>query len=207
MKIRRIILLLTVLVASITSFAYASDIDQRVRNAYVQIDRGIQSGSLTREEAHRLKNELRNVRDDEARMLADGRLNRYERERLNKELDRLEKHIYRAKTNDNRDYGDRGRDPRHDDRPHHGGAIRVVAGSYGLNCGVPRGNVTSHLAAHCNGKSLCNYRVDYMALGGDPAVGCPKGYIAEWRCGNGPVRSVAAPGEAGFGAVVTLSCP
>ena len=90
--------------------------------------------------------------------------------------------------------------------PSHSAGINVVAGSYGQNCGAGYGNKTSHLAAQCNGKKQCNYRIDYTVIG-DPAVGCAKQYTAEWRCGSGPVRSTSAPAEAGFGSVIKLSCP
>ena len=126
MKTRYLIVLLVAFVLGLTTFSYAEegdhrggqegvreghqgggheevrDIHNRLRIAHEKIDRGIQSGSLTREEAHRLKGELNAVRDDEARMRADGRLNHHERDRLERELDRLEKHISRLKHNDNR---------------------------------------------------------------------------------------------------------
>jgi hypothetical protein len=87
------------------------------------------------------------------------------------------------------------------------GAIEVVAGTYGANCGAPHANKTPPLAAACSGRGQCDYRVDYTVIG-DPAVGCPKDYVAEWRCGGSPaVHRAAAPPEAGFGAVVTLTCP
>jgi len=115
MKTRYIIALLVAFVLGLTTFSYAQDhrgghgsgqegvqnIDHRINSAHEKIDRGIQSGALTREEAHRLKAELNAVRDDEARMRADGRLSRHERDRLEKELDRLERHISRLKNNDN----------------------------------------------------------------------------------------------------------
>jgi hypothetical protein len=57
--------------------------------------------------------------------------------------------------------------------------VTVVAGTYGENCGAPRGNKTSHLAELCNGKR--KYRVDHKIIG-DPVIGCGKNYLAEWRC-------------------------
>lgn len=177
MNIKRVLALLVTLVLGVTTFSYAGDIGQRIQHAYDQIEQGIQSGGISREEANRLKSDLRTIREDA--------------QRLNKDLDRLEKHIYNARTHN--DHGSFG-------------VIRVVAGTYGQNCGVPYGNATSHLAAQCNGKNQCSYKVDYRIIG-DPAIGCAKGYLAEWRCGNGPKKSAAAPGEAGFGAVLTLSCP
>ena len=118
MKTRCSIVLLAVFVLGFATFSYAQGrdqrdrnaqdsqgiqgIDQRLRNAHAGIDRGIQYGSLTREEANRLKSQLNSVRDDEARMKANGRLTHQERQRLEKELDRLEKHISSLKHNANK---------------------------------------------------------------------------------------------------------
>jgi len=85
------------------------------------------------------------------------------------------------------------------------GFISVVAGSYGLNCGAPHGNKTGHLAQQCNGKNLCEYKVNYQVIG-DPAVGCGKEYVAEWQCGDGELKSTKANAEAGFGSIIKLSC-
>jgi hypothetical protein len=84
--------------------------------------------------------------------------------------------------------------------------IVVRTGSYGPNCGAPRGNVTTHLAQTCNGRSECAYRVDYKVIG-DPVYGCQKEYVAEWTCGRHPhVHRASAPPEAGFGSTVELRC-
>ena len=40
-------------------------------------------------------------------------------------------------------------------------AIRVVVGTYGGNCNAPHGNKTEHLAAACNGRADCTYKIDY----------------------------------------------
>ena len=84
--------------------------------------------------------------------------------------------------------------------------IRVVGGTYGGNCNAAHGNKTEHLAAACNGRADCAYKVDYTVIG-DLAVGCRKDYVAEWRCGGSREvhRAVANP-EAGFGKTVELSC-
>jgi septal ring factor EnvC (AmiA/AmiB activator) len=102
MKAKRLVVVLAVFMVGFATFSYADEIDQRVRHAIGRIERGIDSGSLTREEAHRLKRELHAIREDQARMKADGRLSRHERERLEKELDRLERHISRFKHNSDR---------------------------------------------------------------------------------------------------------
>jgi hypothetical protein len=86
-------------------------------------------------------------------------------------------------------------------------AIRVVSGTYGGNCGAFYGNATEHVASICNGRPTCEYIVDFRNLG-DPATGCSKDFVAEWRCGNSPERaSVAASPEAGNGKRIVLRCP
>lgn len=87
-----------------------------------------------------------------------------------------------------------------------GVGINVVAGTYGANCGAQPGNKTDHLARACNGQSQCKYKIDHTVIG-DPAAGCGKTYIAEWRCGSGgQVLRAEAPAEAGFGSVIELGC-
>ncbi len=86
-------------------------------------------------------------------------------------------------------------------------SIRVVAGTYGRNCGAQYGNVTDHIAAACDGRSTCEYAIFTGAIG-DPAYGCRKDYVAEWQCGTNPERfSVAAGPEAGNGSTIILRCP
>jgi len=85
-------------------------------------------------------------------------------------------------------------------------AIKVLAGTYGRNCGAKPGNATAHLSRACDGRASCDYRIDASALE-DPAPSCDKDYAAEWRCGAGPaVYAAAVSGEAGRGGSLTLVC-
>ena len=87
------------------------------------------------------------------------------------------------------------------------GHIKVIAATYGGNCGAPYGNVTRHLAESCDGKAACEYVVDFRTLG-DPAPGCAKDYFAEWQCGRDPERrTIGARHEAGGGTRILLRCP
>jgi hypothetical protein len=87
-----------------------------------------------------------------------------------------------------------------------GALVEVVSATYGGNCAAPRGNETADLARACSGKPECQYRIDYTIIG-DPAVGCGKDYVAEWRCsGSRVTRQTKAAPEAGYGAVITLRC-
>jgi hypothetical protein len=79
--------------------------------------------------------------------------------------------------------------------------IRVIEATYGGNCaGVRKGNVTQFVAAACNDKTLCNYRIYYKEMGGDPAEGCAKAFSLSYACAKSGKRercNVAA--EAGSG--------
>jgi hypothetical protein len=84
--------------------------------------------------------------------------------------------------------------------------IDVVSATYGANCGAVRGNVTPHLGSMCGGQQTCSYRIDATLIG-DPAYGCKKDYVAEWRCPGSPeVFRKAAQAEAGYGTVIELAC-
>lgn len=94
-----------------------------------------------------------------------------------------------------------GRDDRGGDH------IKVIAATYGRNCGAPYGNVTDHLAEFCDGKRTCEYIIDVRVLG-DPATGCAKDYSAEWQCGRDPERgTTGVRAEAGHGTSIVLRCP
>jgi hypothetical protein len=96
--------------------------------------------------------------------------------------------------------------------------IHVVGATYGLACknfvlpsGQPNlvkdGNATAALTSGCdNAKSTCMFTVDLAQLG-DPANGCGKDFVANWRCGNDQnVHKFYLPVEAS-GKSVVLSCP
>jgi len=84
--------------------------------------------------------------------------------------------------------------------------IQIVSATYGLNCGVPQGNATSHIAQACsNATTRCDYRIDVNALG-DPKPGCAKAFEVQYQCAGGATQTVSAPAEAGLGTIVTLQC-
>jgi len=89
-----------------------------------------------------------------------------------------------------------------------GGGITVVSASYGLNVDsrTAAGNVTGDIAQACNGQSNCDYRVDFHRIG-DPFPGRQKTYSVSYTCADGQQRQASAPAEAGFGSIVSLSCP
>jgi hypothetical protein len=83
--------------------------------------------------------------------------------------------------------------------------IQIVSGTYGQNCGAQRGNATRDLETQCDGRPTCEYRIDGRMIR-DPAVGCPKDFLAEWRCDEADVHIAMLSPEAGNGSTLALSC-
>jgi hypothetical protein len=83
--------------------------------------------------------------------------------------------------------------------------IRIVSGSYGQNCGAPRGNQTRDFARQCDGLMTCGYtpRATHRSR---PAAKCRSGFVAEWRCGSADFHTAALSPEAGGGDTLVLSC-
>jgi hypothetical protein len=79
--------------------------------------------------------------------------------------------------------------------------IRIIEATYGGNCaGVKKGNVTTFVAAACNDEKLCNYRIYYKDMGGDPAAGCAKAFSLSYTCaGSGKRERCNVAAEAGWG--------
>jgi hypothetical protein len=69
------------------------EIATRIEAARGRINRNLESGSLSRGDARRLREQLDGIRDTEARMRRDGRLDHREREILDAKLDRLNREI------------------------------------------------------------------------------------------------------------------
>lgn len=91
-----------------TGQAYERDwhggIRARINMEYERIERGMERGSLTRPEAHRLRQELEHILQRIDRMREDGYLDPREREVINRDLDRLDWDITREKRNERRYY-------------------------------------------------------------------------------------------------------
>lgn len=71
-------------------------IERRLERQRGRIIAGIQSGAISRQEAWALRNEQRTIRDKQRAYLADGRLNRWELNELQRDLDRAGEQIRRA---------------------------------------------------------------------------------------------------------------
>ena len=79
--------------------------------------------------------------------------------------------------------------------------IKVLEATYGGNCpGVEKGNATQFVAAACAEDDLCNYRVYYKQLGGDPAPDCQKDFKVTYTCGrSAKPNKCELPAESGKG--------
>ena len=69
------------------------EIHSRIAQAHERIERNVQRGTLSQREARRLRGELDGIRGTEERMRRDGRLDRREREILDRKLVRLNREI------------------------------------------------------------------------------------------------------------------
>ena len=76
---------------------HGQNIHPRLENLERRVDQGVRSKELTPTEADRLRNQLRDVREREQRMRADGKLGPRERKELDAELDRLSRRIVKQK--------------------------------------------------------------------------------------------------------------
>jgi peptidoglycan hydrolase CwlO-like protein len=74
----------------------------RIQEAKVKIEEGIERGTLNRKEARKLNKELDKIVYKIDRMKADGRISPREREKIHRDLDRLDRDIVKEKRNDNR---------------------------------------------------------------------------------------------------------
>ena len=62
-----------------------------------RIQQGVNSGQLTREEAQKLRQEQRDIRDDKQAAMADGTVTQEEKKQLNQERHEASKHIRHQK--------------------------------------------------------------------------------------------------------------
>ncbi|MEX3959208.1 hypothetical protein [Trinickia sp. EG282A] len=84
-------------------------------------------------------------------------------------------------------------------------SIEVLSGTYGSNCGLPRGNASRDLTRRCNGNETCSYELGDR-LGSEPMKQCRPDFLAEWRCGNAELHTAALAPEAKSGDTLVLSC-
>jgi hypothetical protein len=83
--------------------------------------------------------------------------------------------------------------------------ITIESGTYGANCGAPRGNLTRELARHCNGRESCAFAVPGLHKGG-LTRGCASDFHAEWHCDHADFHSAALSPGAKSGDTLVLGC-
>jgi hypothetical protein len=90
--------------------------------------------------------------------------------------------------------------------------IQVTNATYGDNVGAKPNSVASYVAAACDGKTNCAYKIDYRSFSaafppsGDPAPGRAKDFAVTYRCNNAYTLTAKADAEAN-GKTITLACP
>jgi hypothetical protein len=87
-------------------------------------------------------------------------------------------------------------------------AIRIISGTYGTNCGTPRGDATHDLARQCDGLQTCPY-ILRKALTGAPSKDCHSDHVdfhVEWLCTDTEFHTATISAEAGPGSRLVLSC-
>jgi peptidoglycan hydrolase CwlO-like protein len=77
-------------------------IRSRIQASKQKIEQGIEQGSLNRNEARRLNKELAKILGKIDRMKSDGRISQGERNKINRDLDKLDRDIFKEKRDDNR---------------------------------------------------------------------------------------------------------
>lgn len=85
------------LCAAAPVFAGTPGLDRREHNQRERIQQGVQTGELTRPEAHRLVKGERKLHRQERRAKSDGEVTAAERARLQHSADRMSHRIYRQK--------------------------------------------------------------------------------------------------------------
>nr|MBI3612973.1 hypothetical protein [Nitrospirota bacterium] len=99
MDLRPFMLGLLVTSVALPAFAQTSSpgVDRREQRQQQRIQQGIQSGQLTPKETARLEHEQARIREEEAAMKADGKLDAAERRKLHQDLNRSGRHIAKEK--------------------------------------------------------------------------------------------------------------
>jgi hypothetical protein len=72
-------------------------VDKRQQVQQQRIEKGVESGALTQNEAARLAKRQHKIEADKQKALADGTVTKRERARLHQEQDRASRQIYRQK--------------------------------------------------------------------------------------------------------------
>jgi hypothetical protein len=91
------------------------------------------------------------------------------------------------------------------------GVITVRRATYGGNCGTSRDvarDDTVRIAAECNGKERCTYRIDRSKMSDrpDPKPKCAKSYVVVYACSGEKMHRVALQKPEANDHDIDLSC-
>ena len=92
-------LLVGIWCAGVVAQTKTPGIDKRERRQKMRIHQGVKSGELTPAETRRLEAREEKIKADEMQAKSDGTVTPAERGKLNRELDRTSKAVYRKKHN------------------------------------------------------------------------------------------------------------
>lgn len=112
MKLKNIVAALCVSALALPALAQTAStprIDQRQANQQQRIDQGVQSGTLTQQEAARLQQGQQHVQNMENKAAADGKVTAKERARIEHAQDVQSKRVYRQKHDRQHDFNHDGR--------------------------------------------------------------------------------------------------
>ncbi len=102
MKISRILtssIVLSLVLSPMIGVTWAGEVLNREENQQDRIAQGIKSGQLTPKEAAHLEKGEQKIENDRKKALADGKMTRREKAKLNKEENKESKKIYKKKHN------------------------------------------------------------------------------------------------------------
>ncbi len=87
--------------------------DKRMERQKSRVRQGVQSGELTRKEASELRHQQKKIAKQARKFSRDGHLDRNERQKLERKLDKASHRIYRLKHNDRNRHAQHGRHGKH----------------------------------------------------------------------------------------------
>jgi len=91
-------------------------------------------------------------------------------------------------------------------QPTGGRRIRIEEATFGLNCGLPRGNATAHVTRWCDrARDVCDYTIDPGVFGG--ADSCQADFSVRHHCGDDGRPKVSQAIVAGVMGQIVLTCP
>ncbi len=102
-KIHRVLgsgIVLSLVFSSMTAFVWAGEVKKREENQQNRVAQGVKSGELTAGETARIEKGEQKIEADRKAALADGKMTRKEKKKLNREENKESKKIHHLKHNE-----------------------------------------------------------------------------------------------------------